>query len=449
MTSGSVWKQLVRFSVPLLLGYLFQQMYNTVDSVVVGNFVGKQALAAVGSTTNIINTLIGVFSGFATGAGVVIAQSWGAGDRERVHDAVHTVMLFTFILCAGFTAAGTLLVRPMLVMMATPNDVMGDAQTFLSIYFSGVSGLLVYNMGSGVLRAVGDSRRPLYFLIFAAVLNTALDLLFVIVFRMGVAGVAWSTTVSQALSAVLVLVTLSRSEDSYRLVWRDLRITRPLLREMLRIGLPTSVQMGLTAFSNVFVQAYINFFGSACMAGWATYVKIDQILDLTLQTMTISVTTFVGQNIGAGLFRRARKGLSCTMVLLLAATALEIALVTLFAPQLSALFTRDAGVVYYGALFVRLISAFYPLACAANVLAAALRGAGDAGNTMLILLASFVAARQLYLFFVSRFANAAVPIALGYPFGWLVAAAAMFLYYRKNGFEKCSGRAAAMRKPPA
>lgn len=442
MTSGSVWKQLIQFSIPLLLGYLFQQMYSTVDSIVVGNFVGKQALAAVGSTTSIINTLIGVFTGFATGAGVVIAQGCGAGDRERVHDAVHTVMLFTFLLSVVFTAAGMLLVRPMLVMMATPDDVMPEAETFLSIYFAGVSGLLVYNMGSGVLRAVGDSRRPLYFLVFAAVLNTALDLLFVIVFHWGVAGVAWSTTISQALSAVLVLVTLSRSEGVYRLVWRDLRIAKPLLREMLRIGFPTSVQMALTAFSNVFVQGYINFFGSACMAGWATYAKIDQILDLTLQTMTMSVTTFVGQNIGAGLFRRAKKGLSATMVLLLSCTALEIALVTVFAPQLAALFNPDDGVVRYGALFVRLISPFYPLACVANILAAALRGAGDANNTMLILLGSFVVARQIYLFIASHTVNAVIPIALGYPFGWFVAAVAMFVYYKINGFERCGRRAA-------
>lgn len=443
MTNGSVRKLLIQFSIPLLFGYLFQQLYNTVDSVVVGNFVGKGALAAVGSTTSIINTLIGIFSGFATGAGVVISQRFGAGDRQKVHDAVHTVMLFTFLLSATFTVIGMLLVKPMLRLMATPEDVMEEASTYLSIYFAGVSGLMVYNMGSGILRAVGDARRPLYFLIFSALLNTVLDLVFVINFHMGVAGVAWATILAQAISAALVLVTLMRTEGPCRLVWRDLRISGPLLSETLRIGFPTSIQMGLTSFSNVFVQSYINFFGSACMAGWAAYAKIDQFLGLTLQAMTMAVTTFVGQNVGAKLFDRARRGLFTTEVMLLICAAAEIVPVMIFAPQLVQMFSQDPDVIRYGADFVRLISPLFPLCCISNVLAGALRGAGDASATMFILLGSFVLFRQIYLFFISRFFNTITLIALGYPAGWLVAALLMFLYYKCNGLEKCSRRAAA------
>lgn len=443
MTSGSVRNLLIRFSLPLLFGYMFQQLYNTVDSIVVGNFVSKEALAAVGSTTSIINTLIGLFSGFATGAGVVISQRFGAGDQKGVHDAVHTVLLFTFLLSAGFTAAGMLLVKPMLQLMATPDDVMGEASVYLFIYFAGVAGLMVYNMGSGILRAVGDARRPLYFLIFSALLNTVLDLLFVIVFHMGVAGVAWATILAQGISAVLVLITLTRAENACKLIWKDLCISKIYLNEMLRIGFPTSIQMALTAFSNVFVQSYINFFGSACMAGWAAYVKIDQFVSLTLQAMTMAVTTFVGQNVGAGLFDRARKGLFTTLRLLLLCAVAEIIPVMIFAPQLVEMFSPDTDVVTYGAGFVRLISPLYPLCCVSNIFAGGLRGAGDASSTMFILLGSFVAFRQVYLLAVSHIANTITLVALGYPAGWLVAAVLIVLYYRMNGLEKCSRKSAA------
>ena len=300
MTTGNINLLLLQFAAPLIVGNLFQMMYNTVDSLVVGNFVGKEALAAVGSTTMIINMLVFFFNGVSTGAGVVISRYYGARQQDRLHTAVETTIFVTFVCSALFTVIGVAMVHPMLVLMSTPDDVMDAASKYLTIYFTGISGLLVYNMGSGILRAVGDTRRPLLFLIFTSVVNAVLDLLFVIVFPAGVAGVEYATIIAQFLSAGMVLLLLSKAKDVYRLTWRDLRCDYSILKQIFIIGLPAGVQSVLTAFSNVFVQSYINSFGSDCMAGWSCYNKLDTFIMLPMQSMSQAATTFVGQNIGAG-----------------------------------------------------------------------------------------------------------------------------------------------------
>ena len=283
MTEGSIAGQVILFALPLMLGNVFQMLYNTVDSIVVGNFVGTQALAAVGSTTMIVNMMVFFFNGFSTGAGVVIANYFGARNLKALHKAIETTMAATFVLSVLFTLAGVAAVRPMLRFMATPEDVFGEATTYLQIYIGGISGLLIYNMGSGILRAVGDTMRPLYFLVLTSVLNILLDLLFVLGFHCGIEGVAWATVISQFISALLILALLTRSNDIYRLTWHDLRIDRAILGSIFAIGLPAGIQSVITAFSNVFVQSYINFFGSSCMAGWSCYNKLDQFVMLASQ----------------------------------------------------------------------------------------------------------------------------------------------------------------------
>jgi putative MATE family efflux protein len=263
MTDGSIIWHLITFAVPLLIGNIFQVLYNTVDSIVVGNFVGKEALAAVGSVSPIINTLVGFFMGLATGASVVISQYYGARDDKNVHEAVHTTIIMTLILSLVFTAIGVLMVPYMLRFMSTPDDVFSDAALFLRIYFYGVSGLMLYDMGSGILRAVGDSRRPLYFLVFSAVINTVLDLIFVIKFRWGVAGVATSTVISQCLSAILVLVVLTRTNGSYRIIWAHMNMSGEMLKKIWIVGIPSALQQAITSFSNVFGltgRSFICFF---------------------------------------------------------------------------------------------------------------------------------------------------------------------------------------------
>ena len=291
MTRGSIVKQIILFALPLMLGNVFQMLYNTVDSIVVGNFVGKEALAAVGSTTMIVNMLVFFFNGFSVGAGVIIAQHFGARDLQRLHTAVETTMTVTLVFCALFTAIGVAGVRPMLRLMSTPEDVLDDATTYLTIYFWGFSGLLIYNIGSGILRAVGDTTRPLIFLALTSLLNIVLDLTFVIGLHAGIAGVAYATILSQFVSAGLILALLTRTHDIYRLSWRDLGINPSVLRRIFAVGLPAGIQSVITAFSNIFVQSYVNFFGSSVMAGWASYNKLDQFIMLPIQSTAMAATT--------------------------------------------------------------------------------------------------------------------------------------------------------------
>lgn len=419
MTEGSIAGQVILFALPLMLGNVFQMLYNTVDSIVVGNFVGTQALAAVGSTTMIVNMMVFFFNGFSTGAGVVIANYFGARNLKALHKAIETTMAATFVLSVLFTLMGVAAVRPMLRFMATPEDVFGEATTYLQIYIGGISGLLIYNMGSGILRAVGDTMRPLYFLVMTSVLNILLDLLFVLGFHCGIEGVAWATVLSQFISALLILALLTRSDDIYRLSWHDLRIDRAILGSIFAIGLPAGIQSVITAFSNVFVQSYINFFGSSCMAGWSCYNKLDQFVMLPMQSMSMAATTFVSQNIGAGREERANRGTVITVSMAVGVTAVIVALLCLFAAPAVGLFSPDESVIAYGVLFIRANCFFLLFNCVNHVLAGALRGRGDSRGPMIIMLLSFVGIRQIYLFAVTRFvANTPLLVGFGYPVGW-------------------------------
>ena len=429
MTEGSIPRLLITFALPLMVGNVFQQLYNTVDSIIVGNFVSKQALAAVGCTGPIINTLIGVFAGLSGGAGVVISQFYGAKDRERLRRAVQTTVVLTAIMCVLLTAAGVLMAPLLLRLMDTPADVMGAASEYLRIYFWGISGMLLYNIGAGILRAVGDSTHPLYFLIFSATTNTVLDYLFVKVFSFGIAGAAIATIVSQALSAVLVMGMLVRSKEDYRVDLKALHLDGAVLKRICEIGIPSSLQMGVTAVSNVFVQSYINRFESSCMAGWAAYNKLDAFAMLPLMGFSMAVTTFVGQNYGAGKLDRARSG---PLHALWIGTLIMVAILTpmmLFAPTLVRLFNQETEVIAFGTLFIRLISPFYLLCTINQIYSGALRGVGDTKATMIIMLFSFVFFRQLYLFTAYRLGGGIVPIALGYPAGWIMCSTVILIYY--------------------
>ena len=436
MTQGSITKHLINFSLPLLLGNLFQQLYNMVDTWVVGNYVSNEAFSAVGTVGPVINTLIGFFLGLSSGAGVVISQYYGAGREEKVRQAVHTALMLTLVLGVVFTAAGIAMTPLMLQLMKTPAEVAPEQATYLRIYFAGVIGLLLYNMGSGILRAVGDSRRPFYFLVVSAVLNTVLDLLFVIKFHMGVEGVAYATIIAQAVSALLTLWVLMRAEGGIRLELRALRFTWSVLRQIVAVGIPAALQMAITAFSNVFVQSYINYFGPDCMSGWTAYTKVDQLVILPVQSISMANTTFVGQNLGVGDTPRAKKGVRTSLWLSVAVTAVLLIPVLLFAPDLTAFFNSKAEVVSYGALLLRLLSPFYFFFCINQIYAGALRGAGNSQVPMWIMLGSFVVFRQIYLYIMANFiSNEIIPIALSYPAGWFVCSVATLLYYHHCKFD--------------
>ncbi len=432
MTCGSIPRLLITFAIPLLIGNLFQQLYNTVDSIVVGNFVSKQALAAVGCSTPIINMLIGVFMGFSSGAGVVISQYYGAKDGEKLHDAVQTAITLTLILCAVLTAVGVTAAPFLLRMMDTPADVFPEAVEYLRIFFWGMTGTLLYNMGAGVLRAVGDSTRPLYFLIFSTLLNTVLDVLFVRFFSWGIAGAAWATVISQCISALLVMLLLSRAKTDYRVDYRRLGIRGRILRKILAIGLPSALQLGITAFSNVFVQSYINRFDSSAMAGWAAYLKIDSFAMLPMMSLSLSITTFVGQNLGAGNRDRAISAPKLAMKMGLAVMVVILTPLMIFAPQLVRLFNGDPEVLRFGTWFIRVISPFYLTFSANQVYMGALRGAGNTRSPMFISLGSFVVFRQIYLFVSYRLGGGLLAVTLGYPAGWILCSVLLYFYYHSR-----------------
>ena len=434
MTQGSILQHIINFAFPLLIGNIFQQLYNTVDTWVVGNYVSNEAFSAVGTVGPIINMLIGFFTGLSSGAGVVISQYYGAKRFDKVHDAVHTSIVMTLLLGVVFTAVGILMIPPMLNLMKTPAEVFPESSAYLTIYFAGVLGLMLYNMGSGILRAVGDSKRPFYFLVVSAVLNTILDLVFVLVFNMGVRGVAWATIIAQFVSAILILITLMRTEICIKLILRDLKMDWEMLKKVVRVGIPAAIQMAITSFSNIFVQSYINYFGADCMSGWTAYSKIDQLILLPVQSIALAATTFVGQNLGLNQVERAKHGIRTSLWLGIGTTVVIMIPVLFFAPPLVAFFNSKAEVVQYGSLLLRCISPFYVLTCFNQIYAGALRGAGNSRAPMIIMLCSFVFFRQCYLYIMANFiSNEIVPIALGYPAGWFVCSLVMLLYYRRVG----------------
>lgn len=437
MTEGSIPRLIIRFAFPLLLGNIFQQFYNMVDTWVVGNYVSNEAFSAVGTVGPIINMLIGFFMGLSSGTSVVVAQFFGAERHDDVQKVVHTAITMTIIMAVVMTAAGLFLTPVMLKLMNVPAEVMADATTYLRIYFAGVTGLMFYNMGAAIIQGTGDSQRPFYFLATAAVLNIILDLTFVLVFHMGVEGVAYATIISQFVSAILTVTTLLRTETSIRLHPDKLRLHFDMIARIFRVGIPAALQMAIISFSNVFVQSYINHFGADAMSGWTAYSKIDQLMLLPMQSIGLSTTTFVGQNTGVGKIDRVKEGVRTALVLAFFATLIPMIPVMYFAPALVAFFNSKPEVVYYGTLILRWMSPFYLLTCSNNIHASALRGSGNSKTPMMIMIFSFVIFRQIYLFIMANFiSNEIIPITLGYPAGWIVCSLLMAYYYKRTDLSR-------------
>ncbi len=421
----------------MAIGLLFNQLYNTVDAIIVGKYVSKQALAAVGCTTNIVNMLVGLFNGLSAGAGIVISQAYGAKNKQRLHDAVHTTISLTFIFGVIATFACVLLVNPLLNLMDAPSDVFSDAHTYLTIYFAGCISLLFYNIGSGILRAVGDSVKPLYFLAITAILNTFLDLLFVVVFELGVAGAAYATIVSEFVSAILVMVVLTKTKADYGIRWKQLKISLPTMKRVFAIGLPSSFQQFITSFSNVFVQSYINFFETDGMAGYASYNKIDAFILIPVQSIAFAISTFVGQNYGASNLKRAREGVKKGINASLITTVFITAVVMIFSDTFLALFNDEAPVIAFGRRFIMIISPFHFLLCFNQIYACALRGIGKSAIPMVVMLTSFVGFRQLFLFInKAYFGQSFLGTALAYPAGWALCSMLLYIMYKRTELGK-------------
>lgn len=434
MTEGVIWKQLLLFALPLLLGNLFQQFYNTVDSIVVGNYIGANALASVGASTPIVNLMVGMFTGLGTGAGVVIAQFFGAKDHKGVHDGVHTTIALCIVSGLVMAVVGVGLSPTILRLLDTPAEIMEGSVTYLQIYFMGVMALMIYNMGSGILRAVGDSRTPLYFLMVSSVVNILLDLLFVIKIQMGVAGVAWATLIAQAISACLVLIRLMTSTESYKLIVKDIRFHKKVLLETVRIGLPGGIQNAVISFSNLIVQYNINSFGAAAVAGCSAYTKIDGFAILPVMSFSMAITTFTGQNIGAKNYDRVRKGAKTCLVIALAVTLTLSGGLYLFGEKLLRVFSSDQQVLSYAVQMMHFLVPGYVCLATAHTYCGVVRGAGISMVPMLALVGNMCVLRVIWISLAMPVFHNIIVVFLGYSLTWLTSALTMMIYYHRSGW---------------
>lgn len=431
MTTGSIWKRMVSFAVPVFLGNLCQQLYNTVDSVIVGKFVGKQALAAVASSGNLIFMMTGFFMGLFIGAGIVIAQYFGARNYEKVRSAVHTDIAFA--LCCGvlLTLLGVFFTPTLLTWMRTPADVLSTSILYFRLYFLGSLATILYNAGMGILQAVGDSRSPLYYLVISSVINVALDLLFVGAMDMGVAGAAVATVISQVVSAVLCIIKLTRSDGPYRLEIKRIGFDLPLLKKITSQGVPSGVQNSIIAIANVVVQSNINTFGSDAMAGCGSYSKVEGFVFLPITAFAMALTTFIGQNLGAGQFDRAKQGarigILCSMAM---AELIGVALFFL-APYAMQLFNDDPAVVAIGVRQSHIEALFFCFLAFAHGVSAVLRGAGRAQVPMYTMLGCWCILRVSYITLALKVWPDIATIFWAYPITWSVSCVVFLIYYLK------------------
>lgn len=436
MTQGPIWKRITYFALPILLGNLFQQMYNTADSLIVGNFLGKNALAAVSSTGSLIFMLIGFLSGIAIGAGVVISRYFGGNKLEEMSQAVHTTVAFGLVAGVAMTAVGVGLSPQILRWMDTPENVMYNSQLYLSIYFMGSLGSVMYNVCVGIMQAVGDSRHPLYYLIVSSVVNVVLDLFFIAVLGMGVDGAAWATIIAQYVSAIMCLWRLLRVKDNYRVELRKIRFHWDMLKRVVRFGLPSGVQNSIIAIANVVVQSNINHFGDAAMAGVGAYSKIEGFGFLPITSFTMAMTTFVGQNLGAGQIERTKRGARFgTITSVILAELIGVA-VFIFAPQLIAAFDTSPDVIAYGVDKARTSVLFYCLLAFSHAMASILRGAGKAVVPMFVMMICWCIIRVSFLAIAVPLTGSIQMVYWVYPLTWFLSSVTFLWYYRRMDWNR-------------
>ena len=430
ITEGVIWKQLLAFFFPLLFGTFFQQLYNTVDAVVVGQYVGKEALAAVGgAAAMIINIFVGFFVGISAGATVTISQFFGGGRFREVKESIHTAIAFSLMAGLVIMAVGLLLAPRALTLMDTPADTMEASVLYLRIYFCGMIANLLYNMGAGILRAMGDSKRPLYFLIVSCVVNVALDILLVVAFNMGVAGVALATIISQIVSALLVWAALAKLSGEYRLQVKDIRIHGWVFKRIIAIGLPAGCQSLMYSLSNALIQVSVNSFGTDTVAAWTAYSKIDALFWMVVNAFGISITTFVGQNYGAGLYKRVRKGVRQCLLITAVFTLFINALIIPFGQILFRLFTTDVAVMEIGLSMLYFLAPLYMTYICIEIYSGALRGMGDSFLPMLITCGGICGIRVVWLLTVVPKWHNMKTVMMSYPITWVITSGLFLIYY--------------------
>ncbi len=445
MTEGSITKKLITFAIPLFVGQLLQQLYNVVDSVVVGNVLGKEALAAVSTAGSLIFLMVGFITGLFMGGGVIIGKRYGAKDFEGVSTATHTGITFALIMGVALTVVGFFATPVILGWMGTPENVMPSSVLYFRIYFLGGLGNVMYNACCGVFQAVGDSKHPLYYLIVSTVINTVLDILFVKFLGFGIGGAAAATIIAQFVSALLAFIRLTRVDGPHRIYIRKLKIDRETLSKELKIGFPTGIQNSVIAIGNVVVQSNINSFGDAAMAGCGSYFKLEGFVFLPITCMSMALTTFVSQNLGAGQYDRVKKGARIGSIISVSCAELIGVLVFLLAPILLRMFSNEAEVIAVGTRQARTESLFYCLLALNHCLAGILRGAGKTKVPMIVMLSSWCLLRITYITIIVRIIPVVNVIFWAYPLTWSASAIVFLIYYFRadwiHNFAKSGERA--------
>ena len=436
LTEGSIVRGSLLFTVPLILGNLFQQLYSATDSLVVGNFVGSGALAAVSASNQIVNLVIGFVIGLTTGAGIVIARHYGAGEYAALRRCISTAYLFCLVGGAAVSALGIAVSPVLLHLINTPEEIFADSVLYLRIYFLGTLFNILYNMGAGVLQAVADTRHPLYYLCAASAVNIILDVLFVAVFRWGVAGAAIATISSQLLSAILVVRALMKTDDMYKLEWNKVRIDRRMLQRIVRIGIPAGMQSVMYNISNVIIQAGVNTLGTDNVTAWATYGKVDGLYWMMINALGISVTTFVGQNFGAQQYHRVRKSIWVCMGMAALTTILFSVLFYFAASPLIGLFSTDQAVLAEGVDIMRFLAPWYIAYVCIEIFSGAIRGTGDSLIPMLITTSGVCVLRVVWIYAVLPLNHTFHNLVLSYPVSWILTSILFLIYYFQGGWMR-------------
>lgn len=440
MTIGTPWKVITIFAIPILLSNLFQQLYNSADSLIVGNFLGKQSLAAVSSSGNLIFLFTSFFIGTSMGAGIVIARYFGSKDYVNMSKAIHTGVATGIVASIIVTIIGVSFAPTVLKWMGTAEDVLPESITYFRYYFLGISGVIMYNTFNGILQAIGNSRRPLYYLIFSSILNILLDLLFVGVFKMGVSAAAIATSISQVTSSILCFLFLIKEGTIYQIKIKEIRFHKDIFIQIIKYGMPSGIQNSVIALANVIVQSNINSFGSDAMAGCGSYSKLEGFAFLPITCFTMAITTFVGQNLGAKEYQRAKTGSRFGIIASIVIAEVIGLIMYILAPYLIALFNKDLEVVKIGTEQCRTVSLFYFLLAFSHCIAAVCRGAGKAFVPMLIMLLVWCLLRIIYITIIMNYIHEIKYLFYAYPITWAISSIIYFIYYNfcdwMHGFER-------------
>lgn len=428
MTEGNILKSIILYSIPLILGNFMQQLYNTFDSLIVGNYVGSSALAAVGAGGQISFFLVAFYLGASSGAGILISQYYGAKDDEKLHAVVHNMMGIGIVLGVVITIVGIIFCPAFLGWIGTPVDMMPDAVTYLRIFFGGMLFQVVYNMLAAVLNAVGNSKRSLIYLIISSGLNIILDLLFVCVFKLGIAGAAWATIISQAVCCVLILKYLMDVEANYKVKLKDITLQSDYVKRIVKMGFPAAVQNAVIAFSSLLIQAGVNSYGTKAAAGFTAYMKVDGFDILPILSFSLAATTFVGQNVGAGNMKRAKKGAAIIIVINTIYTLIMTCVMTVFDSQIISLFSHDPEVIESGVMCIWALAPFYVLLGLIHSFAGAIRGTGNTVGPMVIILFSLCFYRVLWMMFARPYFSDIRGVYLTYPTSFVIGAVLMIGY---------------------